>query len=218
MRYVEFDRDSRKAYEVTLDTEHLKRIVQLIDLYCSVYKYGVREIVALSEEDAKEKIEESRDNSGFKENKAYKILSIYKDPNHYSESLIKCVYEAMYSSSVELVDIILNLISVNNKDEVSDFESNRKLLIAFQRYQYSKDFIPFIERVNLANRKLQQDVTLSNNDLLAALKEYQDAVMEEKLNKCFDFAKLKELYKEAEKCITISLAEEVRIYRRRQKE
>lgn len=206
MIIVKDNKDRKRVYEVKIDTDKLKEIIQKLDQECYVRLFGERKIEAYTIDEAKRIIKNLKLTDGVGEVETFKILALDTDALWYHGLPYTARYEAIYRRSCSLACDLHFLL--NNHNERRYYNECLKRLIRLMGQDTSDYFETFKAKTKMASE--QVDTARQNyvKGLIPALKAYGQAQIEEKLNDQYDYEKLKELYEEARECFKYVLIED----------
>lgn len=216
MKYLEQNDNCTRTYEITVDEERLRELVILLDRDCSLKRVGMRMLSAYTRKDAIDKIKKVTNHAGVLENLDFGNINLTKNHGWYPGQEYDANYEAVYNDSVNLVYWIESLLEY--KDINDEFFEN--LCIECYKdiinYKNSIDFVPFEERVKIAENRLNEAlISQSSENLLELTKAYANACIEAKLNKNYNYQRLAEIYIDVLSCFKLVLIEEVKRFNKR---
>ncbi len=216
MKYYEQNGNTTCTYEITIDETKLKELIVLLDRDCYVKRVSMRTLLAYTKDDAIKKIKKVTNHAGVIENIDFDGIYLTENPGWYHGREYDANYEAVYKDSVDLVRWI-NII-LENKDSEEKFYIDYCLecFENIKNYENSIDFVTFEARAFAAENRLNAALLTpnkANQNLLALIKTYSKACIEAKLNKNYNYKRLKELYLNVLDCFKLVLVEKVTRYK-----
>lgn len=218
MKYIEQNDNRTCTYEIIVDEVRLKALMVLLDRDCYVKRVGMRMLDAYTKDEAAEKIKEVSNHAGILENIDFGGINLTENQVWYHGQPYEAHYEAVYKDSVDLVHWINYILE--NKDSKDQFDKEYciKCFEDIKNYKNSIDFIPFEERVQVAENRLNEALlspNKENQNLLELVKNYGNTCIEARLNENYNYQRLAELYMDVLECFKFVLVEEVIRYKKR---
>lgn len=208
MKYIEKTEDSKRIYEVEIDKKRIRELIVLLDRDCYIRRFGICQTVSdsYSEDDATENIKNMVNNANLNVNEYFEVKNIYEGPYWYHGEPLDVDYEAIYRDSVLLVYFLERLLD----NQISDCTGIINNII---NYNQSIDFVPFLERVKLAEENFDRQQEKDSRQVIKLLKTYEAALIEAKLNENYNYERLYELHQEVLKCFNFTLVQETKNYK-----